>query len=124
MGVGADPVSSPLRQEAILREVRRSGSVNVTRIAAELGVSVMTVRRDIAVLAHHGLVTRVYGGAIPPRTKPAPRGNVPPVPGRSRTFVLGNRRRPDGAVVSVVSAERLHGGAPGRFHCGTGPLRN
>ncbi|MFD0117040.1 LacI family DNA-binding transcriptional regulator [Streptomyces sp. NBC_00401] len=88
-GVGADPVSSPLRQEAILREVRRNGSVNVTRIAAELGVSVMTVRRDIAVLAHHGLVTRVYGGAILPRTKPAPRGSGTTVSGRSRTLVLG-----------------------------------
>ncbi|WP_165914466.1 LacI family DNA-binding transcriptional regulator [Streptomyces sp. AcE210] len=82
-------MSSPLRQEAILREVRLNGSVNVTRIAAELGVSAMTVRRDIAVLAHHGLVTRVYGGAILPRTKPALRSNVPTVPERSRTFVLG-----------------------------------
>jgi DNA-binding LacI/PurR family transcriptional regulator len=59
-----------LRQNAILRAVRRDGSVRVAAVAAELGVSPMTVRRDLAVLAAAGLVERVYGGAALPRPVP------------------------------------------------------
>ncbi|GAB3407750.1 LacI family DNA-binding transcriptional regulator [Flindersiella endophytica] len=60
-------MSFTLRQNAILRAVRRDGSVRVTVVAAELGVSPMTVRRDLAVLAAAGEVERVYGGAELPR---------------------------------------------------------
>lgn len=70
-----------LRQNAILRAVRRDGSVRVTAVAAELGVSPMTVRRDLAVLAAAGVVERVYGGAGLPRLQPAPFPRRPqPVP--------------------------------------------
>lgn len=44
-------------------ELRRDGSVRVSRFAAELGVSEVTVRRDVTALAEAGLVTRVHGGA-------------------------------------------------------------
>ncbi|MEU9861247.1 substrate-binding domain-containing protein [Streptomyces sp. NPDC047971] len=82
-------MSLSLRQEAILWQVRLKGSVNVTRIAGELGVSVMTVRRDIAVLVRHGVVTRVHGGAILPRSAPARRDGGPRVPARGPTPSLG-----------------------------------
>ena len=51
------------RQEAILREVDRTGGVRVSELVGTLGVSDMTVRRDIEVLASNGLVLKVHGGA-------------------------------------------------------------
>lgn len=50
------------RQERILDEVRVTGGVRVTDLVDLLGVSDMTVRRDIALLARKGLVARVHGG--------------------------------------------------------------
>ncbi|MFF1410530.1 substrate-binding domain-containing protein [Streptomyces sp. NPDC058289] len=54
------------RQQAILRRVREAGSMRVTDFAAELGVSVVTVRKDVEVLAERGLLARVHGGAMLP----------------------------------------------------------
>jgi DeoR/GlpR family transcriptional regulator of sugar metabolism len=51
------------RQELILDEIRRSGAVQVHALVTRLGVSDMTVRRDLDVLAKRGLVEKVYGGA-------------------------------------------------------------
>ncbi|MDQ3403689.1 MAG: DeoR/GlpR family DNA-binding transcription regulator [Actinomycetota bacterium] len=51
------------RQEVILDEIRRSGAVQVHALVARLGVSDMTVRRDLDVLAKRGLLEKVYGGA-------------------------------------------------------------
>jgi DeoR/GlpR family transcriptional regulator of sugar metabolism len=51
------------RQEVILDAVRSTGGVRVSELVDRLGVSDMTVRRDIEVLAQRGLVTRVHGGA-------------------------------------------------------------
>jgi len=53
------------RQERILEEVRASGGVRVNDLAELLGVSDMTIRRDIAVLCRKGLVARVHGGVTP-----------------------------------------------------------
>jgi len=54
------------RQEAILERIRRDGAARVTDLVAELGVSDMTVRRDLSALADRGLVQKVHGGAISP----------------------------------------------------------
>jgi len=51
------------RQEAILREVDRAGGARVSELVDLLGVSDMTVRRDIEALAVNGLVMKVHGGA-------------------------------------------------------------
>ena len=51
------------RQEAILREVERVGGARVSELVDVLGVSDMTVRRDIEALAVNGLVLKVHGGA-------------------------------------------------------------
>lgn len=51
------------RQAVILEEARRSGAVRVSDLVLRLGVSDMTVRRDLDVLAGRGLVEKVYGGA-------------------------------------------------------------
>ncbi len=51
------------RRQAIIRAVR-AGSAQVGDLAQELGVSEMTVRRDLRVLAEEGRLERVRGGAV------------------------------------------------------------
>ncbi|MFN0280430.1 MAG: DeoR/GlpR family DNA-binding transcription regulator [Kineosporiaceae bacterium] len=51
------------RQERILEEVTLTGGARVSDLVELLGVSDMTIRRDIAALARKGLVSRVHGGA-------------------------------------------------------------
>jgi len=51
------------RQERILEQVHLSGGARVSDLVELLGVSDMTIRRDIAMLVRKGLVARVHGGA-------------------------------------------------------------
>src|SRR5660397_118623 len=55
------------RRERLLDVLRRDGAVRWEAAAAELGVSAMTVRRDLADLEAEGLARRVHGGAVAPR---------------------------------------------------------
>jgi DeoR/GlpR family transcriptional regulator of sugar metabolism len=54
------------RQSVIVDELRRTGSARVSELTQVLGVSDMTVRRDLDVLARAGLVEKVHGGAVLP----------------------------------------------------------
>lgn len=54
------------RQRAIMAKARDDGTVRVTELAATLGVSEMTVRRDVDVLVAGRLLIRVHGGAMLP----------------------------------------------------------
>lgn len=55
----------PQRRHAhILSELTAKGSVQVSLIAQELGVSDMTVRRDLMELESAGKLTRTFGGAL------------------------------------------------------------
>jgi DeoR/GlpR family transcriptional regulator of sugar metabolism len=60
---------------AVLGEARRSqvaemlqtaGAVTVTDLQARFGVSPMTARRDLAILAERGIARRTHGGAVLP----------------------------------------------------------
>ncbi|MDG4804780.1 DeoR/GlpR family DNA-binding transcription regulator [Micromonospora sp. WMMD980] len=51
------------RQTTILERVRAAGGVRVTDLAAEFGVSDMTIRRDLETLHEQGLLAKVHGGA-------------------------------------------------------------
>jgi DeoR/GlpR family transcriptional regulator of sugar metabolism len=51
------------RQMLIAEEIRRRGAVRVSELTELLGVSDMTVRRDLDVLAEAGLIEKVHGGA-------------------------------------------------------------
>jgi len=51
------------RQALILERVREDGAVKVADLVRELGVSDMTVRRDLEILDERGLLEKVYGGA-------------------------------------------------------------
>ena len=61
--VGSSRVLARQRHEVILGEVRSKGAVRVVELAAQLGVSDMTVRRDLDVLDEAGLIEKVHGGA-------------------------------------------------------------
>src|SRR3954465_7910728 len=51
------------RQAFILERVREDGAVRVADLVRELGVSDMTVRRDLEILDERGLLEKVHGGA-------------------------------------------------------------
>ncbi|MEU4602997.1 substrate-binding domain-containing protein [Kribbella sp. NPDC023972] len=73
----------PQRQERLMDELRRHGSIRVREFAGLLGVSELTVRRDIAALAAQNLLTKVHGGAtlptdLGPTTQIRRRGTGPP----------------------------------------------
>ena len=53
------------RQAAILERVRTAGGARVSELAAEFGVSDMTIRRDLDLLSDRGLLAKVHGGATP-----------------------------------------------------------
>jgi len=58
-------VLGPQRRSAIVSEVRRRGGVRLSELASALGVSDMTVRRDVDALVEQGLLARVHGGVLP-----------------------------------------------------------
>jgi DeoR/GlpR family transcriptional regulator of sugar metabolism len=52
------------RQALILERVREDGGVRVSDLVRDLGVSDMTIRRDLELLHDQGLVVKVHGGAM------------------------------------------------------------
>ena len=45
------------------------GSVDISALSRELGVSEMTIRRDLSILVSRGTAVRTHGGAILPRER-------------------------------------------------------
>jgi DeoR/GlpR family transcriptional regulator of sugar metabolism len=58
-------VSKQRRQE-ILDRLHRAGYVSVRQLAADYGVDTSTIRRDLEIMAEHGMVARSHGGATLP----------------------------------------------------------
>ena len=57
------------RHNHVLARLRIEGAARIIELAADLNVSDMTIRRDLAELEAQGLLRRVYGGAV--HTAPA-----------------------------------------------------
>lgn len=73
------------RHDAILRELEMRGSLSSTALAARLGVTTMTLWRDLVTLEERGLLVKVHGGAISPavaqqQSRDAEQGAVRPRP--------------------------------------------
>ncbi|WP_082468828.1 DeoR/GlpR family DNA-binding transcription regulator [Sciscionella sediminilitoris] len=62
------------RRQFIVREAQKRGSVDVADLAATIGVTTETVRRDLTLLEQQNILRRVHGGAVPVES-------VNPVPG-------------------------------------------
>jgi len=60
---GKRPVLARQRQTLILERVREEGAVRVADLVRALGVSDMTIRRDLEILHDRGLLEKVHGGA-------------------------------------------------------------
>ncbi|MFC0674433.1 DeoR/GlpR family DNA-binding transcription regulator [Brachybacterium hainanense] len=60
------------RHREILAEVRRRGSATVTRLSADFAVSEATIRRDLDQLSGTGMLRRVRGGVVDPRSGERP----------------------------------------------------
>jgi DeoR/GlpR family transcriptional regulator of sugar metabolism len=57
-------MGSKLRQKEILDALHRDGRVEVPELAERLGISAITIRRDLDQLAESGSLRRVRGGAV------------------------------------------------------------
>ena len=55
------------RQPQIEAIIRREGEVSVETLAARFDVSFETIRRDLGILAEHGRIQKVHGGARRPQ---------------------------------------------------------
>ena len=59
------------RRRRILEKVAADQTVHIAELATELGVSEMTIRRDVGRLEREGFLRRTYGGATAHMTRPA-----------------------------------------------------
>ena len=57
-------LSSEARRELIIEELRRQDEVTVSHLSERLGVSDVTIRKDLQQLEDQGYLTRVRGGAV------------------------------------------------------------
>ena len=57
-------LSKKERQDRILAELRVSATIRISDLAAALGVSYETIRRDLEEMGQSGLINRTYGGAV------------------------------------------------------------
>ncbi|MGW0927925.1 DeoR/GlpR family DNA-binding transcription regulator [Streptomyces sp. NPDC002644] len=90
------------RRDHLLDLLARRGKIVAKEVAAELGISEDSVRRDLRDLASEGLCQRVYGGALP--VSPAvvdygARQSVAPDGKRKVAAVAAGLVRPGGAVI-------------------------
>src|SRR6266566_5960499 len=98
------------RQSLILEDIRRTGSARVSDLTQRLGVSDMTIRRDLEVLARSGLVEKVHGGAVLPG---APRSHEPGFEAKS------SLEQPAKAAIAAAAAELVTPGSAIGLSAGT-----
>ena len=87
------------RRDYLIEVLRRDGKIVAKNVAADLGLSEDSVRRDLRELAAEGLCQRVYGGAVP--VSPA----MADYAGRSTVCLPGKRK------VAVVAASLIRPGS-------------
>ena len=88
------------RQAEIARFVEEHGRARVTELAADFGVSTVTIRKDLDVLAESGRLIRTHGGAIAPR-----------VHGKDLAYDVRDRlQQGEKAVIGALAARRVNDG--------------
>ena len=103
-------LSPSARQRRILDLLGTRRSLTIQELMAELGVSAMTVHRDLNKLADGGQLVKTHGGAAAP-----PRANNNPL--AAGTCAMCNRLAPERSAVILQSQQhgRLTACCP---HCG------
>jgi len=87
------------RLAAILEQLSLNGGVSVSELAAELGASAATVRRDLGLLEEQRLLSRTHGGAVA-------HGVLYELPLRYRSARHGEEKR----RIAAAAAERVSEG--------------
>ena len=110
------------RQREIAQTLRESGRVEVAALAAHYDVSEDTIRRDLRLLASHGLVQKTHGGAVALHATVIPaaeRAGVRAQAKRAIAHAAAAHVRPhqtlfiDGGTTTLALAQELHAaGAP------------
>ena len=98
------------RQSLILQAVRSDGSARVSDLTERLGVSDMTIRRDLEVLARDGLIEKVHGGAVLPGSPASAE------PGFDTKLVL---ERPEKSAIARAAASLVRPGNAVALAAGT-----
>lgn len=80
-----------VREEVILHELRAAGRVSVRELSDRLGVSEVTIRKDLDSLEERSLLRRVRGGAV--------------IPAGGEEGAFADRMRVDAAVKRAVAQE-------------------
>ena len=102
------------RRSLILTLVEESGAVRVADLVERLGVSDMTIRRDIERLSADGLLERVHGGALAIGAGPsAPTGEEPGFSAKS-TRQLAQKR-----VIATAARKHIPAGGTIGISAGT-----
>lgn len=87
------------RRETILQLLTRQGSVQVTDLVEEFGVSAVTIRSDLSALEAQGLASRSHGGATLTRTPP-PEQSI-----RQKDAINHEQKERIGALASTLVQE-------------------
>ncbi|MGE3148515.1 MAG: DeoR/GlpR family DNA-binding transcription regulator [Pseudorhodoplanes sp.] len=88
------------RHELILSQLNAAPTLRVSEIAAELGVSTETIRRDLDELTDRGLINRTYGGAVRPM-------GAEPALSQRHQLMIREREAIAAAVSTLISANEV-----------------
>lgn len=94
---------TPHRQSKLLSLLRDHGFLNINQMSAHLGVSIVTVRRDLTELASRGLLKRTHGGAIVAEQVTADKENA----ARALEFASEKQRIGAAAAEMVVDGDTV-----------------
>ncbi len=98
---------SRARHARILAMLRADGGVSVTQAASDLGVSDMTLRRDLMELEAEGALTRVHGGAVASSQARGPAIDEPSFESRMLKQQEGKARIAAQAAVRIANCRTL-----------------
>ncbi len=106
-------VPAAVRHAFILRALGEVGAVTVADVAQRLGVSDMTIRRDLGDLEREGRLSRTHGGAVrggAPEPEPAPAPSLaaePTFESRLNKNALAKRAIAAAAAVAAEGAQAI-----------------
>lgn len=98
------------RRSLILAELGRDGTVKVADLVEQLGVSDMTVRRDLQALHRRGLLEKVHGGAL---------ALAEPSTAEPGFEAKSSRRQPEKEAIAVRAASLVQPGSAIAVSAGT-----